>query len=107
MKDLLIEYEKFVEGRLSNSAKNNKLLAGALGLVGESGEVADEVKKVILQDHELSKFKILDEAGDILFYLIVLIHSQGFTLKDVILYNVNKLVKRYPKGFNSSRSKNR
>lgn len=45
------------------------LLNFALGLIGELGELADEYKKHKHQGHELRSDKVIDEAGDMTWYI--------------------------------------
>lgn len=79
----------------------------ALGLCGESGEVADLVKKHLGHGHDLDKEKIKEELGDVLWYIASMCHCLGMDLKDVAAKNVEKLMIRYPNGFDTERSKNR
>ena len=83
------------------------LINGCLGLSGETGEVCDIVKKCMFQGHELEKERILDEAGDCLWYLTLTVKSIGYSLNDAMEYNIDKLKKRYPNGFEEERSINR
>jgi NTP pyrophosphatase (non-canonical NTP hydrolase) len=77
----------------------------ALGLTGESGEVADIIKKYVGHGHDLDKEKLKKELGDVLWYVAVLSQQLGFTLGQVMQANVNKLSARYPNGFNTEDSK--
>ena len=77
------------------------------GLNGEAGEVIDLLKKHEFQGHELDKEKLIDEAGDVAWYIALLAQALGMTLQDILQHNVNKLMKRYPNGFDKSRSINR
>ena len=66
-----------------------------LGLVGESGEVADKVKK-ILRDKEgvfdqESKDAIKFELGDVLWYISQLSSELGYELEDIANSNLQKL----------------
>lgn len=86
------------------------LNAAALGLSGESGEIADHVKKVMFHGHPLDQAtqdKIAKEIGDILWYCAIAAHGIGMGLGDVARMNVEKLRKRYPEGFSTERSLNR
>ena len=65
----------------------------ALGLCGESGEVAEHFKKEI-RDGKLDKEKVKAELGDIAWYLAVLSNALGFTLEDVAVRNLEKLFDR-------------
>lgn len=79
----------------------------ALGLCGESGEVADLVKKAFFQGHELDRDRLAKELGDVAWYLAVGAFAIGYELETVLQMNVDKLRKRYPDGFDPARSRNR
>lgn len=83
------------------------VLNGALGLAGEAGEVVDLIKKYLYQGHPLDKEKLVNELGDVCWYVAVLADGLGYRLEDVMQGNVEKLRKRYPNGFDASRSLNR
>jgi NTP pyrophosphatase (non-canonical NTP hydrolase) len=72
----------------------------ALGLTGESGEVADIVKKWIYSKHPLDREHLKLEMGDILYYLVYGCLVLGITLEDLMELNTQKLRERYPNGFN-------
>lgn len=78
--------------------------AGALGLCGESGEVADHVKKYLFQGHDLDKDHIAEELGDVLWYVATTAQGIGYGLDTIMQMNVDKLLERYPDGFESARS---
>lgn len=84
------------------SPEHQKLNA-ALGL-GEAGEVQNIVKKEVFHGHAPDPTKILDESGDILFYLDWLLESYNWTLEDAFSFNRKKLTQRYPEGFSATRS---
>ena len=76
-----------------NLGSNN--IYPTLGLVGEAGEVAEKVKKVIrdkkgIFDKE-SKEGIKKELGDVLWYLSNLCDEFKFSLDEVALQNLEKL----------------
>ena len=86
---------------------NELLLNSALGLCGESGEVADLVKKHRFQGHDLDFEHIAKELGDIAWYLAVGAYSIGYDLEKILQMNVDKLKARYPDGFSTDRSLHR
>ena len=83
------------------------LLNAALGLCGESGEVADLIKKHRFQGHDLDFDHIAKELGDIAWYLAVGAYSIGYDLEKILQMNVDKLKARYPDGFSTDRSLHR
>ncbi len=92
---------------LRTASANDMLLNGILGLIGEVGEVADHVKKALYQGHRLDYDHLAEELGDIMWYIAITAEAIGTNLDDVMALNVEKLEKRYPKGFEKERSVNR
>jgi len=91
----------------STATHQTLLNTAALGLSGESGEIADHVKKVMFHGHPLddaTRDKIAKEIGDILWYCAIGATGIGIALGDIAQMNVDKLRKRYPDGFSSERS---
>ena len=86
---------------------NELLLNSALGLCGESGEVADLVKKHRFQGHDIDVEHIAKELGDVTWYLAVGAYSIGYDLEKILQMNVDKLKARYPDGFSTDRSLHR
>ena len=76
-----------------NLGSNN--IYPTLGLVGEAGEVAEKVKKVIRDKNgifdEESKKAIKKELGDVLWYLSNLCNEFNFSFEEVALQNLEKL----------------
>ena len=74
------------------------ILYCTLGLVGEAGEVANKVKKILRDDDfEISDEKrqaILAEVGDVGWYFVQLILRLGGNPGEVISANYNKLLDR-------------
>ena len=83
------------------------LVNGALGLAGESGEVADIVKKGMYQGHPLDREHIAKELGDICWYIAETATAIGCDLETIMQMNIDKLKKRYPDGFTTERSQHR
>lgn len=72
------------------------ILEAALGLNGESGEVADIIKKSVFGGHPMDKDKLVLELGDIFWYLAEAAHGLGITLDEIMKRNIEKLEARYP-----------
>ena len=95
---------------LEDSANLPRLLTAVIGMQSETGEFAEIVKKCIFQGKELNeetKFHLMRELGDIIWYWSQGVMSLGYTPSEVITENINKLEKRYPNGFETIRSENR
>ena len=83
------------------------VMNAALGLCGESGEVADLLKKYHFQGHNLDLDHVAKELGDIAWYLAVGAYSIGYDLEKILQMNVDELKARYPNGFSADRSLHR
>jgi len=73
-----------------------------LGLNGEAGEIANKVKKVIRDNGGVVSSEIrqllLDEAGDVIWYISELCGLLGSSLEEVANANLNKLYSRKSRG---------
>ncbi len=78
--------------------KDNNFIYPTLGLVGESGEVAEKIKKVIRDKNGLmddsSKMDVKKELGDVLWYLSQLATELNLSLDDIADENLQKLSSR-------------
>mgnify|MGYP001300713953 FL=1 len=92
-----------------NLGSNN--IYPTLGLVGEAGEVAEKVKKVIRDKKgifdEESKNAIKKELGDVLWYLSNLCNEFDFSFEEVAFENLEKLKLRVSRGKISGSGDNR
>ena len=79
----------------------------ALGLAGEAGEVANDVKKGVFHQHGLDLEKLKNEIGDTLWYAAALCTTLGLDLSEIMQANIKKLEMRYPHGYNAEDSKRR
>ena len=72
-------------------------LEGLLGAIAaEANEVLDEHKKLLFHgsDYAIKRAKIIEETGDAVWYLVVLLAAHNITLEEVLATNVDKLVKK-------------
>lgn len=87
-----------------NNSKNEREIAYTmLGLMGETGEVAEKIKKMIrgdtaYQDMEKMQDMLTLEIGDILWYLTNLCTVFDIDLDDVAIANITKLTSRKERG---------
>lgn len=71
------------------------LIHMTLGICGEAGELLDGVKKAVIYRKPLDRENIVEELGDLEFYLEGLRQGCGITREETIEANIKKLGKRY------------
>lgn len=82
-----------------------------LGLVGEAGEVAEKIKKIVR--NKLGKFddadvkEIAKELGDVLWYIAAISDVFGLEMNDIAATNLKKLADRKDRGVIKSEGDNR
>lgn len=80
--------------------ERDHILNAVLGLAGEAGEVADLHKKMFYHTEKAGREEeLLNELGDVAFYLIKVLDLYGWTLEDALKVNRAKLMKRHEKMF--------
>ena len=80
----------------------NNLINATLGLVGESGELAEKVKKLYRDKggklDAATKQDLIHELGDILWYMAKMSRELNVKLDDVARINIKKLFSRKERG---------
>ena len=97
MEDPVRFYSQFVEDKMLTKG-NDRLFENVLGLCGESGEVAEKVKKLLRDRTKFSDDDIISELGDVLFYVVALSNIFKGNLKVVMENNMKKLNDRQQRG---------
>lgn len=73
-----------------------------MGLVGEAGEIANKLKKVVRDKNgiltEDVKDSVAQELGDVLWYVAQLATEMGRDLDSIAQENLNKLASRMQRG---------
>jgi Predicted pyrophosphatase len=100
-------YREAIDRTMNPLPERDKLAMIALGIAGEAGELADYLKKVVFHGHELDRDKLIEEVGDLFWYVFHLLKHYEIDEELVFIRNVMKLNKRYPHGFSQEDSKNR
>jgi NTP pyrophosphatase (non-canonical NTP hydrolase) len=99
------EYQKLAMRTLNpDMTEKDVLINGVMGLCGEAGEAIDIVKKHLAQGHPLDRERLAAELGDIAWYLAETATALGYTLEEILRMNIEKLKKRYPEGFEATKS---
>jgi NTP pyrophosphatase (non-canonical NTP hydrolase) len=90
-------YSKWVEEKILTYG-DERLVENTLGLVGEAGEVAEKIKKLIRDSNRFNNEEILKELGDVVFYATALANIYGNGLQQVLELNMKKLDDRQKRG---------
>lgn len=67
----------------------------AVGVAGEAGELLDAIKKWAIYQKPLDRTNVLEELGDIEFFLEGLRQDLDIAREDTLQFNMAKLEKRY------------
>ena len=80
--------------------KENAVAYAVLGIVGEAGEIANKVKKILRGDKNVAELKeqTIAEIGDVMWYLAALAHELDTDLSTIASDNIKKLHSRYERG---------
>ena len=106
--DVMCVYPTIVMQTMNHDlSKKDQILNGAIGLCGESGEVVDIIKKHFFQGHELDVDHLIEELGDVLYYITLLMILLDYNMADTEFNNMCKLKARYPQGFDVELSNHR
>lgn len=96
------EYQKLALRTARDPNKKDELFHLVLGLMGETGEIAEKFKKLV-RDHDtnldkLDKKDMAKELGDVLWYIAVLASYLGLSFEDIAENNIAKLADRKVRG---------
>jgi NTP pyrophosphatase (non-canonical NTP hydrolase) len=75
--------------------ENADLIHAAIGISGEAGELLDGVKKAVIYNKPLDRENIVEELGDLEFYMEQLRQRLDITREETLEGNIQKLSKRY------------
>ena len=100
------DYQVRIITDLGDHQKN--LMHMAAGISGEAGEVLDGIKKTFAYGKPIDRAHLIEELGDILFYVNGMIALLDTSWDEVLTTNIRKLEARYPSGtFNADHAINR
>lgn len=93
------QHEKLVSRLWKDmGSSSNNLMHAAIGISGEAGELLDAIKKHWVYNKPIDLANIVEELGDIEFYMRTLRMQLNVSREYVLLQNIDKLNKRYPSG---------
>lgn len=106
MKDYIQNALRTESGQFNLNGEQ-RLLHASMGLVTESAEFLDALKKSFFYGKELDKVNLKEELGDILWYVAIACDALGTDFETEMKRNINKLRTRYPEKFESHQAENR
>lgn len=98
--------------RLSRRTQNENLSTedkrrhALFGLCSEVGEV-HSIFQHEYQGAGVKKERLVDECGDLMWFFCELLDTFDLDLEEVLVYNIEKLRRRYPEGFDPLLSEKR
>ena len=91
----VVRYDQFVRGLFKPDTEQVMALHMALGVAGEAGELADAIKKEYVYNKPRDLTNIIEELGDLEFYLQQVRMHYNVSRAAVLQANADKLAKRY------------
>lgn len=96
------EYQKASRQTALYPDKDHNFVYPTLGLAGETGEVAEKIKKVIRDKggivDEGDREALQKELGDVLWYVAQIATEIGLDLDEIATGNIDKLMSRLERG---------
>lgn len=83
---------------------NSRLLHAIIGVCTEGGEALDVMKKNLFYGKEIDKTNLIEELGDLLWYIQLAADELGTTIPEIIQANIAKLRERYPVEFSEEKA---
>jgi NTP pyrophosphatase (non-canonical NTP hydrolase) len=84
-----------------------ELLHAAIGVAGEAGELLDAVRKHVFDGQPLDGDNIIEELGDLCFYLEAAMQAIKMKRADIEELNMAKLFERYKDGYSDQQAQER
>ena len=91
----VIRYDQFVKGLFKPGTYAEESMHAALGVCGEAGELGDAIKKHIIYNKPIDRPNIVEELGDLQFYVAAIMNLYDISYSEVFQGNADKLSKRY------------
>ncbi|MFA4999875.1 MAG: nucleoside triphosphate pyrophosphohydrolase family protein [Patescibacteria group bacterium] len=96
------EYQKESQRTALYPNKGGNYVYPTLGLAGETGEVAEKIKKIIRdkdgQIGNTDREELKKELGDVLWYIAQIATELGIDLENIAMENIKKLLSRLERG---------
>ncbi|MDD5463702.1 MAG: nucleoside triphosphate pyrophosphohydrolase family protein [Candidatus Moranbacteria bacterium] len=105
------EYQKETRKHAIYPGLGNNFSFPTIGLAGETGEVAEKIKKIIRDKDgvvdDISRIEVKKELGDVLWYLSQIASEFELSLDDVANHNIEKIRSRSERNVTHGNGDNR
>ena len=91
----MVRYDQFVMQLFKADTAPAMLNHAVMGVAGEAGELIDAIKKHTIYGKPLDRENIIEELGDLRFYIQAMQNVLGISESDILQHNTDKLAKRY------------
>jgi len=81
-----------------------RVIHGAIGICTETGELQDMIKKHLIYGKDFDPVNVIEECGDILWYIALTLDATGYTMAECMQRNIDKLRVRFPEKFTSEKA---
>jgi NTP pyrophosphatase (non-canonical NTP hydrolase) len=90
------EYSKLALRTANDLGPTGDLIHATLLITSEGGEIADVIKKHYAYGRPLDTIHLIEEVGDCMWGINLLLKTIGVTWEEVMEVNIAKLAARYP-----------
>ena len=94
-----LEYAEKMLSKIKYLPRLARTITAVLKLNSESGELADNIVKHTAYGQELDTPNIIEECGDLLWYIADILSANRSTMEEAMVANIEKLKIRYPEKF--------
>ena len=96
----LKQYQRFCKETAKDfeGDKEKEIINWGLGIAGEAGYLVGCIKKTIFHNND-QKQGIKENIGDTMWYIAMICNFYKWDLEEILKENIEKLAKRYPKGY--------
>jgi NTP pyrophosphatase (non-canonical NTP hydrolase) len=96
----------FAQGKADGNYSAD-LVHGILGVTGEASELLQALVTSMLDRKPIDRVNVIEEAGDLLWYIALILRSVDSTFDEAMDINIAKLRKRFPGQFTQEHALNR
>jgi len=80
------------------------VIHGIIGVATEAGELLETLTKTMIGEQGLDRVNIIEELGDVFWYMAMICISLGVSFEEVMDLNIEKLKLRFPERFSATRA---